>query len=239
LDPTGNVARRFVLPGGRLPPTEVQPRPQPRPNRETNAPTPTPKTPETAPKPRPNPPQAQRTPENSNPAPETVRQAWVRKIELEPAPERAREYAARLRPVFLAQRAPAPLVWVAEVESGFDPNARSPAGAAGLYQLMPAVAKENGLSLWPRDERYQPEKNGRAAAQKLRRLHEEFHDWRLAMAAYNAGDGRVRRLLAQSGTKSYDAIARRLPAETQLYVPKIEATLRKRTGVPLDRMTAV
>ncbi len=122
---------------------------------------------------------------------------------------------------------------MAEVESSFNPKARSPVGAAGLFQLMPATAKQNGLSLFPRDERLQPEKNARAAAQYLKYLHGRFGDWRLALAAYNAGEGRVQRLLQKHKARTFDRIATRLPAETQMYVPKIEATLLRREGLSL------
>jgi membrane-bound lytic murein transglycosylase D len=128
---------------------------------------------------------------------------------------------------------PPELVWVAEVESSFDPNARSPAGAAGIFQLMPSAARNLGLSVSPIDERLQPEKNARAAAKYLRRLHNRFADWRLALAAWNAGESRVDNLLTQSKARTFDAISSRLPAETQMFVPKVEATLRKRESATL------
>jgi len=128
---------------------------------------------------------------------------------------------------------PPALVWVAEVESSFDPKARSPVGAAGLFQLMPDTARSLNLSTWPRDERLQPEKNARAAARYLRHLYARFGDWRLALAAYNAGESRVDSLLRQSKTRAFDAIAHRLPAETQMFVPKVEATLQRREALTL------
>jgi membrane-bound lytic murein transglycosylase D len=94
------------------------------------------------------------------------------------------------------------------------------------------------LSAWPRDERLQPEKNAHAAAKYLRHLHDRFRDWPLALAAYNVGETRVETLLKNSKTRSFDAISSRLPAETQMYVPKIEATLRKREGRSLSDLTA-
>ena len=79
-------------------------------------------------------------------------------------------------------------------------------------------------------------KSARAAARHLRRLYARFGDWRLAFAAYNAGENRVDSLLKKSKARSFDAIAGRLPAETQMYVPKIEATVRQREGVALDEL---
>src|SRR6185436_16827776 len=128
------------------------------------------------------------------------------------------------------------LVWVAEVESSFNPQARSPAGAVGLFQLMPTTARALSLSLQPEDERLQTGKSARAAARHLRHLHERFGDWRLALAAYNAGETRVGDLLKKHKARTFDSIADRLPAETQMYVPKVEATLGKREGLALSEL---
>jgi len=121
-------------------------------------------------------------------------------------------------------------VWVAEVESSFDPEARSPVGAAGLFQLMKPTAKSYGLSTFLPDERTDPEKNARAAAKYLRYLHNRFGNWQLALAAYNAGETRVNNLLNATKTRDYQSIANRLPTETQMYVPKCEAAVLKREG---------
>ena len=134
------------------------------------------------------------------------------------------------------ERVPTELIWIAEVESSFDARARSPVGAAGLFQLMPATAKRYGLRGWPRDQRYQPEPSARAAAKYLKQLHGQFGDWPLAVAAYNAGEGTVQRLLDRYNTRSFDGIATHLPAETQMYVPKVEATLLRRGGVKLAQL---
>jgi membrane-bound lytic murein transglycosylase D len=128
------------------------------------------------------------------------------------------------------------LVWLGEIESSFDPAARSPAGAVGMFQIMPITARTLGLALSPQDERLDAEKNGRAAAKYLRYLYNRFGDWRLALAAYNAGETRVNDLLTRYHTRSYSAIATHLPAQTQMYVPKFEATLRKREGLPLANL---
>jgi membrane-bound lytic murein transglycosylase D len=168
-----------------------------------------------------------------NPAPEAEREVWIKKIAPRPLPKGAEALVAQLKPVFVSERVPEELVWLAEVESSFNLGARSPVGAAGLFQLMPATAERFGLRRWPRDQRYQPEPSARAAAQYLRVLHRQFGDWRLAVAAYNAGEGRVQRLLDRHRTRSFDRIARYLPAETQMFVPKVEATLLRREGVAL------
>jgi len=171
-----------------------------------------------------------------NPSPQQEREIWVKKLELRPPYPRAETFVPRLKPIFAEEGVPTEFVWLAEVESGFDPRARSPVGAVGLYQLMPETAKGLGLSVWPRDERLDAERNARAAARYLRQLQEKFGDWRLTLAAYNAGQGRVRRLLEREGARSFDEIATKLPAETQMYVPKVEATLLRREGVALTAL---
>ena len=173
-----------------------------------------------------------------NPPPQYEREIWVRKVSGSPWPALAKEYVPELKPVFTAQKIPPELVWVAEVESSFDRRALSPAGAAGLFQLTPDTAKRFGLSLWPRDQRYQPEPSATASAQYLKYLYDHFKDWRLALAAYNAGEGTVQKLLDRYKTRSYDAIAEHLPAETQMYVPRVEAVLLQREGAKLDQLSA-
>jgi membrane-bound lytic murein transglycosylase D len=173
-----------------------------------------------------------------NPPPQKERELWVKKVSVVPWPTLANEYVPELKPVFTAQKVPPELVWVAEVESGFDRRAVSPAGAAGLFQLMPETAKRFGLSLWPRDQRYQPEPSATASAQYLKFLYDRFHDWRLALAAYNCGEGEVQKLLERYKTQSYDDIAEHLPAETQMYVPRVEAVLQQREGANLEQLPA-
>jgi peptidoglycan lytic transglycosylase D len=174
----------------------------------------------------------------ANPSPQKERELWVKKVSVAPWPSGAKEYVPELKPVFAAQDVPPDLVWLAEVESSFDRRALSPVGAAGLFQLMPATAKRFGLSLWPRDQRFQPKPSAAASAQYLKYLYDRFHDWRLALAAYNAGEGTVQKLLDRYKTHSYDDIAEHLPAETQMYVPRIEAVLQRRAGVSLEELPA-
>jgi membrane-bound lytic murein transglycosylase D len=169
----------------------------------------------------------------SAPSVKLEREVWTRQLAKRPWPPLAQNCVPRLKEIFQSEKMPPELVWVAEVESSFDPTARSPAGAAGMFQLMAAAARDQKLSLWPTDERLEPDKSAHAAARMLRQLYARYGDWRLALAAYNAGPARVDKLLKQQNASSYDAIARFLPAETQMYVPKIEATLRKREGMAL------
>jgi membrane-bound lytic murein transglycosylase D len=172
-----------------------------------------------------------------NPPPQKEREIWVKKVSVAPWPASAKEYVPELKPIFTAQKIPSELVWVAEVESSFDRRALSPAGAAGLFQLMPDTAKRFGLSLWPRDQRYQPEPSATASAQYLKYLYDRFKDWRLALAAYNAGEGTVQKLLDRYKTRSYDDIAEHLPAQTQMYVPRVEAVVRQREGANLEQLS--
>jgi membrane-bound lytic murein transglycosylase D len=173
------------------------------------------------------------------PSPETQRRAWTKLIEERPAPVTTNKQVARLKQIFIEENVPPQLVWLAEVESSFDARARSPAGAAGLFQLMPATARSLDLSVNVfRDERLNAEKNARAAARYLRYLHGRFKDWRLALAAYNCGEGRVAALLKRHGGKTYDDINQYLPTETQMYVPKFEATLRKHERMAMRQLPA-
>src|ERR1041385_1974959 len=70
------------------------------------------------------------------PTPQLEREVWIHKLTQRPWPKAARAYVAQLKPVFASEKVPPELVWVAEVESSFDPRARSPQGAAGLFQLI-------------------------------------------------------------------------------------------------------
>lgn len=167
------------------------------------------------------------------PALSLQRSVWVKELARTPLPPLAKTYLPKLKQIFVSEKVPPQLAWVAGVESSFDPRARSPAGAAGMFQLMPATARTEHISLWPFDQRYQAEKSAHAAARYLRELHHHYDDWPLALAAYNVGEGRVDKLLKEHKVRSFDAVARWLPAETQMYVPKVEATVRQREGLAL------
>ena len=159
------------------------------------------------------------------------RGTWERKMARRPAPRNADAVIPGLKKVFREEGVPEQLVWLAEVESSLNPKARSPVGAVGLFQFMPATAQRFGVSTRPVDQRTDPGKSARAAAQYLRVLHKQFNSWPLALAAYNAGEGRVGRLLKQSGGNTFESIEGSIPMETRMYVPKILALISVREGV--------
>jgi membrane-bound lytic murein transglycosylase D len=163
---------------------------------------------------------------------------WLERMRQRPAPGRAAALLPRMQQVFREEGLSPALVWLAESESTFNPSALSPVGAKGLFQLMPETAKGLGLQTFLPDERTNPEKSSRAAAQYLRYLHGRFGDWPLALAAYNAGEGRVSRLLTRQNAKTFAEIADNLPAETRMYVPKVLATIEVRAGITPGNLPA-
>ena len=158
---------------------------------------------------------------------------WIRRLEKRPAPSRAAALLPVVKAAFRAQGVPEALVWQAEAESSFNPAAQSPVGARGLFQFMPATAREYGLSLEPADERLDPAKSAAAAARYLSRLHDRFGDWSLALAAYNCGPARLSKALARTGARTFAGVQSSLPSETRLYVPKIDALLQLREHTSL------
>ncbi|CAK8716593.1 hypothetical protein GKODMF_08205 [Candidatus Electrothrix gigas] len=123
---------------------------------------------------------------------------------------------------------PKALIRLAMIESGFNPSAYSPAGATGLWQFMPTTAKSYGLRIdsWI-DERRNPEKATKAAISYLSALYKQFGDWQLAVAAYNAGEGKISRGLEKYKVKNFWELAEKnyLPLETKRYVPKLIAAI--------------
>jgi len=165
-------------------------------------------------------------------------QLWRDRMQSRAVPSRAAKLVPLLRSVFASEGLPPDLVWLAEAESSFNPKARSPVGARGLFQFMPATAKEMGLRTFLPDERENPEKSARAAARYLRQLYQRFESWPLALAAYNAGGGRVNRTLNNNRATTFAEISDALPAETRMYVPKVLATMEARAGTNWVKLAA-
>ena len=134
----------------------------------------------------------------------------------------------------LAQKdMPQDLIYLAMIESGFNPKAQSPAKAGGLWQFISETGQRYGLTVNKRvDERNQPEKATDAALAYLSDLHDRFGSWYLAAAAYNTGENRVGRIMRQvtgseKGTDAdYYRISNLLPKETREYVPMMIAAGR-------------
>src|SRR4029077_9790492 len=121
---------------------------------------------------------------------------------------------------------PQDLIYLAQAESAFQPLALSRAGARGMWQFVAYRGQQYGLRhTWWIDERQDPEKATRAAAQHLRDLYGLFGDWYLAMAAYNCGPGNVQKGIERTGYADFWELYKRnvLPRETKNYVPIIVA----------------
>ncbi len=143
---------------------------------------------------------------------------------------RAERYLPYIRKVFRDHGLPEDLIFLPFAESGFNPWAYSRAGAAGLWQFMPGTGRLYGLEVdWWIDERRDPYKATVAAAKHLKKLYQEFKDWNLVLAAYNAGQGRVSRAMRRSGHQDFYKLASSrayLHRETRYYVPKFMAILK-------------
>src|SRR5882724_2618788 len=139
---------------------------------------------------------------------------------------RAGRYREMISRVLQEEGMPQDLIYLAQAESAFQPLALSRAGARGIWQFVAWRGNEYGLRhTWWVDERQDPEKATRAAAQHLRDLYGMFGDWYLAMAAYNCGPGNVQKGIERTGYADFWELYRRnvLPKETKNYVPIILA----------------
>ncbi len=132
--------------------------------------------------------------------------------------QRAGRYRTLITDILQREGMPSDLFYLAVIESGLNPRAYSRSRAVGLWQFMGRTGHMMGLKRthWV-DERRDPIKATIAAARYLKDLLAEFGDWRLALAAYNAGPGRVRRAIARADTNDYWQLD--LPRETKNYVP--------------------
>jgi peptidoglycan lytic transglycosylase D len=147
---------------------------------------------------------------------QAVQRAVARVMELKPV----------LAPILHDEGVPDEIAALVLVESGGQPTALSPKGARGIWQFMPDTARRYGLTINSEtDDRLDILKSTRAAARYLRGLHEQFGDWSLALAAYNAGERAVRNAVSRSGSSDFAVLSSKgfIPAETRAYVPAVIA----------------
>ena len=140
--------------------------------------------------------------------------------------ERSSKYLFHIVEELERRQMPTELALLPFIESAFNPQAVSSAKAAGMWQFMPATGKYFDLKQSAfKDDRRDVLASTRAALDYLQKLHGMFGDWHLALAAYNWGEGSVGRAIARNkkaglGTGYLDL---NMPAETRLYVPKLQA----------------
>jgi membrane-bound lytic murein transglycosylase D len=142
------------------------------------------------------------------------------------------ERSARFLPVIEGELSkaglPKDLGYLVMIESGFNPQASSHAGAMGLWQFISPTGARYGLKIdWWIDERRDFSKSTAAAISYMTDLYDQFRSWYLVAASYNMGENGVRRLIAKHGTNNFWELADRgaLPRETTDYVPKILAAM--------------
>ncbi len=165
--------------------------------------------------------------------------SWVKRLttslkgDFSQSLERMDKYAAMINAKLDEKQMPRELIYLAMIESNFNPNAKSRVGAVGMWQFMSATARQMGLTVRGRtDERKNPAEATEAALTYLGDLHERFGSWYLAAAAYNSGAGTVSKALRKvtgktTGTdEDFFRIISSLPKETQDYVPKLLASAR-------------
>ena len=149
---------------------------------------------------------------------EDLRAALWRMTRIRPALER----------ILAEEGVPPRFAAVVIVESGANPEALSPMAARGLWQFVPETALRYGLVVSERrDDRIDLLKSTRAAARYLRDLYQQFRDWRLALAAYNAGEAALQQAVRRGGSFNFQLLSDRklIPAETRSYVPAVLAAV--------------
>jgi membrane-bound lytic murein transglycosylase D len=143
--------------------------------------------------------------------------------------QRSVRYRHMAERIFKEEGVPTDLIWLAQIESSWNPYAFSSAAAKGIWQFIPSTGARFGLSqnYWV-DERSNPEKSTRAAAKYLKWLSTRYRgDWMLALAAYNTGEGNIDSAIARSGSRDFWRIHRGgyIANETRNYVPAILAVV--------------
>lgn len=139
---------------------------------------------------------------------------------------RSGRYIRMMTNILREEGLPDDMAWLPLIESGFNPIAYSRSHAAGPWQFIKGTARRYGLTVnyWV-DERRDPVKSTRAAARYLKDLYDTFGSWSLAMAAYNAGEGKIRRALKKTNSNDFWGLlkTRHIRNETKNYVPKFIA----------------
>ncbi len=137
-------------------------------------------------------------------------------------------YKKMVQEIFASQGLPPDLYYLGILESGYSKKAVSRAGAVGPWQFMAPTGREYGLRINNHvDERMDPIRSTMAASRYLKELYRQKKSWSLALAAYNAGPGRVRKAIRRGTSKNYWNLTRRrlLPYDTREYVPQFLAIL--------------
>lgn len=140
--------------------------------------------------------------------------------------ERARPYLFYIVEQLERREMPLEIALLPIIESGYQPFALSPGQAAGIWQFIPTTGRVFGLEQnWWYDGRRDVIQSTNAALDYLQKLHNDFNDWELALAAYNAGEGTVGRAIKKNQTAGLptDFWSLELPAETTAYIPKLLA----------------
>lgn len=141
--------------------------------------------------------------------------------------ERKDTYLPLFEEALARHQMPDDIKYLAIIESGLNPRARSRVGAMGLWQFMPATGREYKLFVNSHmDDRMDPELATEAAVRYLKALYRMFGDWEVALAAYNCGPGNVRKAIRRSGgKKTFWEIYNHLPRETRSYIPQFQAIM--------------
>jgi len=139
---------------------------------------------------------------------------------------RSGKYINLMKGILREKDIPEEIVFLPLIESGFSPYAYSPKRAAGYWQFIPSTARKYNLEInWWMDERRDPVKSTKAAGAYLKDLYEMFGCWNLAMAAYNAGEGKIRRALRKTKADDYWELQKtnHIKRETKNYIPRFIA----------------
>lgn len=139
---------------------------------------------------------------------------------------RSGRYVPLMKQILKDRGLPEDLVYISLIESGYSPAAHSRAGAVGYWQFMRGTGRDYGLKISSHiDERRDPILATQAAADYFSGLYNLFGSWYLAIASYNAGENKIKRLVMTYHTRDFWELIRkgRLPAETVNYVPKFIA----------------